>query len=149
MNCYKHHTYYNRQKMSYCPDCGERLERGGVSGAASCCAGRVADKRQDAAEESLESSAIAPGEAVPLALVHLFGILLQKEAKRLRKRAGDSGSIEAISTRGFAGGLESAARGLLGNLAQLDSEARNERSGRRNTEVKCGNPKLPTQSDGE
>ena len=79
-----------------------------------------------------EPRPVAPGEAVLVAKLLAVLEALRIHADSIRIVAGDRGDINSITGRGFAAGVKSAVKCLFKQLALPDSEARNERSGRRN-----------------
>ena len=119
-----------------CMSCYKRLKRGRGSGAPSCFADakRSANKTCGGEERSdeLESSAVSPGEAVPIAKLKVCIKALRDEAKRIRRKNKTNFDLNGTISRGFAGGLESAATAITKALAQPDSKLVKRASGRRN-----------------
>lgn len=116
----------------------KRLERGGGSGAMSCCEGREAGEHQDGAEESREDLPRCAGEARQLALQFMPG-WWESRADSLEKAADRPTTLQMKwgwrkELKAQASELRWCAQRLREVLGEPDSEARDERSGQRNEE---------------
>lgn len=111
----------------------ERMKRGVGSGAIACCEGREADEHQAERKDSREDSpgCAGVGEAV---------IYCEDVAAKFEQIAMDHQEDGSMGLAQFNAGVAAGWRSIAINLPLLmakqpkpDSEARNERSGRRNS----------------
>jgi len=143
----------NRQMIHDLAARVKRLESGGGSGATSCCEGREAGKQDLRKGEAGRTCPVAPGEAKEL-LLTIAGYFIGEAGRQvgLQKISEWYGSLEEYRQhRDLAERYEAAADNLMELLALVpkpDSEARNERSGRRNTPAKSpeGSASAPCSS---